>query len=221
MKNLMVVLLVVTFAFSAQADIIVQYTFTNSTQTALAGYNPNITPSIVTIYSNQAGFASGIPSTVSFITGQPDGDANGAISRIFGNWRGDAATNGFFDFSFTINSGFQLDLSSVTFYGRSTSAGPTYYDMQVRTNLGVSFVSIGSGVQQTNSTWQFHTANSNLPTGVTDRIEFRLYGYGAGGTGSFGLDTVVVNGTVIPEPASLSLIGLGALGLLALRRKAR
>jgi hypothetical protein len=219
MKKLIVVLSILALVATVQADIIAQYTFTNSTQTALAGYNPDITPSIATIYSNQAGFALGLPSTVTFITGQPAGDTLGAASRTFGNWRGEAATNGFFDFSFTINAGYQLDLSSVTFYGRSTPSGAATYDMQVSTNLGVSFASIGSGAQLIDSSWQSHTANSSLPTGVTGQIEFRLYGYGASGSGSFGLDTVVVNGTVIPEPGTMALMGIGLLGLTYLRRK--
>jgi len=91
--------------------------------------------------------------------------------------------------------------------------------MQVSTNLNVSFSSIGSGAQLTNSSWQAHTADSNLPTGMTGQITFRLYGYGASASGGFGLDTVVVNGTVIPEPGTMALMGIGLLGLGILRRK--
>jgi hypothetical protein len=56
---------------------------------------------------------------------------------------------------------------------------------------------------------------------ITEATEIRIQGWNATSTGgNFRLDNVVLNGTVtaIPEPATMSLLGLGALAMV-LRRK--
>ncbi len=52
---------------------------------------------------------------------------------------------------------------------------------------------------------------------VTGTTTFRIYSYSPAAGSSVDYDNLVINGDVVPEPASLGL--LGAAGLLALRRR--
>ena len=59
------------------------------------------------------------------------------------------------------------------------------------------------------------TQNFTLPTGGTQLLEFRV-SVGTSGDSSATIDNV----SITPEPASLALLGLGGLSLLARRRRA-
>lgn len=64
-------------------------------------------------------------------------------------------------------------------------------------------------------------ADIELPSGITYGVEFEeLSGINLGSTASIGA-TVTLLEAAVPEPMTLSLIGLGLLGLGALRRRSR
>jgi len=82
------------------------------------------------------------------------------------------------------------------------------------TNMYMAAVILGTD-------WQHFVVSPIVPTNLTGTVRFNLYGLFANThAGAMQIDDVVLNGTVAPEPATLSLLALAGLGLLA-RRKSK
>ena len=121
--------------------------------------------------------------------------------------------------SFTIVAdltGFQ-DIS-VSWANRGTSTGFDSRVVEVSTN-GTDFNQIFSDTGTLTSTWDVESASagSALDDAATAFIRFTLDGATSTG-GNIRIDNIVLEGTAIPEPTSLALIGLGGL-LIARRRR--
>jgi hypothetical protein len=122
-----------------------------------------------------------------------------------------------FFFSVTVDGGYQLNVSSIEFDARYLSDGPpmvhAYY------NLGSDYTYMHSVILGTD--WQHFVITQNAPSNLTGTVQFNLYGiFAPTYAGAMQIDAVVLNGTVAPEPATLSLLALAGLGLLA-RRKSK
>ena len=215
MKRLVVTFVcILALAAFADADIIAQFTFptgvvqTNAA-TTIAG---NVTPSLFNVYSNAVSFLT--PATMIYSGGNPVSAANKS-----GNlWYGNSATNGFYGFTLTLDPGYALNVIDLRFDGRATASGVTNILAQYSVD-NVTFFTLGSGTYANDSNWHTNICNTSVPSGLTGTNYFRIYGFGT--NGAFNVDNVTMNGTVIPEPGSMALIGIGMLGLIILRRKVR
>lgn len=140
---------------------------------------------------------------------------NEPYARLNGNWTGvSASAGGWATFTLTPDPGFQLDVTTFTFEVSATGAGPDTIAAQVG---GTLYDNLQTSFQDTNATFVSVAVNDTF----TAATEFRIIGY-AGGTGNMDIDTLTVNGSVIPEPEMFgALAGFLALGLAVTRRRRR
>jgi len=159
-------------------------------------------------------------------------NATGNGDRFCANNFADTLANAITDsdyFTFTLeaSSSYSFSLSSMVFNWQASGTGPQSFALFssvtgfTDSDALDDWVGVGNGVTETAD-----LSGVSALQGVSGPIEFRVYGYGASGTGGTGGfegsgDDIIVNGTVaIPEPATMSLLGLGALAMV-LRRKIR
>jgi hypothetical protein len=160
------------------------------------------------------------------------GNAGGNSMNASG-WN-DLGANDYFEFGFTVASGFQVNLSSLSIGLRASGTGPgsvifSYSTGGAFTTLPATATSTAPGANFVNSVYNL-SALTNLSGTVTFRLRangntsanggsisssgtFRITNFFAGtDTGSFRFE-----GTTIPAPGALALVGLG--GLVAGRRR--
>jgi hypothetical protein len=140
------------------------------------------------------------------------GGSEGRAYAVSGGWN---EYENFFHFTISIAAGWELDVSSLQFDSMSSYAyGPKYAQVTYGANANVIETDIFIG----DVGWTLgRTADNTLPTGLKGNVEFSIYAKGGSGTGGFlALDNVTLNGSVFqnPEPATICLLGLGALSLL-------
>ena len=169
-------------------------------------------------------------STFSF----PAGSSGDAISE--NGWEGSLGDQ-FFNFSFTVSSGYTLSLTSFDFNHRRGGTGPpTTFEVRSSTvrfaggwatgtiqsidNAAVKTTSSFSGVGERSVTL---TGLTNVAAGTTVSIRIGTSG-ATGSSATLLLDDVEVFGSVsaVPEPSSFAtLAGLAMLGFAASRRRSR
>jgi hypothetical protein len=133
-----------------------------------------------------------------------------------------------------------LALQQSTALGSASPGTVNYsFDLKVDSSLngGVVFIhfwdvnSTGGVIDQGpgllgpyfNTGWQTYTGSWTAPANV-DHFQVEIdctTGAAAGSAESIHVDNVSISQAVIPEPTTLSLVGLGALGLLLLGKKSR
>ena len=191
---------------NASAALVTQYTFDGSTKDA-SNTAANITASIFDSSDGTVDFFGGNPSS---------GDAIADIG-----WKG----GNYFYFSVTPAEGYYLTLSDLQF---DDYKGPGLGDSwEVTYLLGStgSFSSAGTGLLH--SSWSLDTVNFSGVTelqNATDTVTFRILAIGTSNDNKYWyLDNVTLTGevtTVVPEPATICMLGLGGLGLLRRKRRA-
>jgi len=148
----------------------------------------------------------------------------------------------YFSFDITIAIGYNLTSFDALTGVASTIGGTTAYDYTLSYSFdGTSFTDIGTVVSGVNAGESATLSGNGSDTGaigydltgvaalqgVSGQVYFRLDPTVGSGTSTNGVmaqrggwvDDVVVNGTVVPEPSSAVLLGLGGFALILRRRK--
>ncbi|MBK1855185.1 PEP-CTERM sorting domain-containing protein [Verrucomicrobiaceae bacterium 5K15] len=135
------------------------------------------------------------------------------------NMAGAIAANQFISFTVSTDAG-TLNLENLSFNVMGTNRRAL--DYEVRSSLDSFASTLASGGITVTDAAQ----NVDLSAAAFDsvsNIEFRIYvddrlSNGNGGSGT-AFDDVVLNGTLVPEPSSTALLGLGGLALILRRRR--
>ncbi|MEM6853326.1 MAG: PEP-CTERM sorting domain-containing protein [Planctomycetota bacterium] len=144
------------------------------------------------------------------------------------------AANDFWTWGFDVTglgAGETLDLTDFDIRLDRSGSGPDDVDIQVAVNGGTASTVFTHDYGDSSAGVNFLDIDLSAFTGLSngDSVVFTLAAYNSessGGTFDLetitfpgGNDAIVINGTVIPEPASLVLIGLGSLAMLSRRGK--
>ena len=167
------------------------------------------------------------------IIGAPTGNA--FASSGWNNTAGFLQDNKYLTFTLTAASP-GITMESLAFAANGSSTDPATWKWGYSVNGGAFTLSstfTASSVVQLN-TWDF----TDVPLSAGDSVEFRFWSYGTtainGGVAStggtwripgngnvIGSDDLVLTYSVIPEPSTMALIGMGLLGMLAFARRRR
>lgn len=201
----------------SRGDIIVSYDFDGAANPDLAADNAFPGVGTTALTKGPGGTFAAEPGYTSQVVRVNPTDSTD-------NTLADAIADGdYAGFSVTFPAGQTWDLTSLTY--QAARGGPstprTIYALSSLGGFAAANVIETNAVTSTRATLSSYTVELTAPLyqDLTDQtVEFRLY-YSTPGTGSsIEIDNVVLNGTV-PEPGSLALLGVGALGLL--RRRGR
>jgi hypothetical protein len=116
----------------------------------------------------------------------------------------------YIQFSATANSGFILNLTSVSFLRQGSNSAPNQMEVRYSTDGFSTSTTWGSApvtpTAGTTATWDF----ADFSTGTAGTVTFRIYPYGttrcdlavgaASNTGTFRIDNLTINGTVSAAP---------------------
>ncbi len=189
------------------------YSFTGNVYTATSS-NANIT----------AG-AFGGSGTTSLTNGTPVYSAgSGSYAISMSGFTGTAPGTSYFSVTLTPNSGYQLDIASLSFGSRSTSTGPTAF--AIRSSADNYAANLASGSLTNDGSWYSSGSISITLSAVTTATTLRIYGSGASSAaGTLRLDDISFAGSVtpIPEPSTYAAIfgTLALVGVALHRRRAK
>ena len=227
LSSLLISSVVVAISSSASAGVVTQWTFNTSNATL------TLTPYIGT------GTASYVGGTAANGSGIATGwvDDTTAVAPVVNNrWAmstfpatGSSGTAGA---QFAVSTaGYQYVV--VTFGLRNSNTSSKYAQLQYSTN-GTTFVDFGSVIEGVGDAWTSvsRDLSSLTTTDNNSTFAFRVVSVFAPGTsayaaakstsaygvaGTYGFDLVTVNGTAIPSPGAVALLGFA--GLVARRRR--
>ena len=114
--------------------------------------------------------------------------------------------NGYFYFTLTPNSGYQINFTSFVYTAQKSASGPSNFAIRssidgFSTDIGIP-TSTGATIDLTNSAYQ----------NITTAIEFRLYGWAASSAaGTFSVNDFTFNGNVICLPPTVTITNPAAV----------
>ena len=241
MKKLLLVtaLSISAAAISADAQtIIARYDFEDGS-VASSDSEASSTASAFAAGSGITGFQSstvGDNTASPFTTSAATGDSNGSPDgRIFTGTSADQTTqagavtnNDYLAFSLTApTAGVTYNFTTLQFKLAFTSANPAPEGFFVRSSLtGTTDLSIGTITTTRAGDGAFDLFSADLSSigalqNVGSAVEFRIYFYNPDGvTSTTGdrIDKVDLVATVVPEPSTYAMIGLGAALLVGIQR---
>lgn len=204
MKKLMIALAIVALASVAQAELL-------ATWTMAAGGSASATEN-GTVNMDQVTFGD--------LTRTGLNIASTAAGTFASNGFGDAGPN-YISFLVTLNAGYQITgatLNSTSINGSNTGPGTVQWQLN-GSDVGASLTRTSSAVNAWNAS--IGTIGSGANTLAIVQVGTANVTGGATSTGgSFRIQNLTMSGDVtsVPEPATMGLLGLGALAMV-LRRK--
>lgn len=165
-------------------------------------------------------------TSVSFGGGAFDGESLPAAGALDFSTFG----TGYLQFSITVENGWELDAQSLVVRAATLLYGS---GIELRSSADSFASSLHSSVLNTGyPNYNTYTANLGTVTALqnlTGTTTFRLYGTSAFGDAQFAVDSLALSGELgpvaapVPEPETyaLMLAGLGVVGAMARRRRAR
>lgn len=220
----------------ANADLIAHWNFNNSTANAVGAQlgvlnstgsdsgSGSLTISPGTSFNTISnGTADGVWGTFSGTTmnavgADPSGGSLVLQASLGGVAQNPVTSNGAYA-DFTVAKASYSDLS-ISFAARRTGTGFNSIQISYSTDGGSTFTSLGSPKNAPNGSFGTFSESlaGNGAVNAASSIVFRLtYDGATGGGGNTRLDNLQINGTLIPAPASIALVGLA--GLVAGRRR--
>ena len=222
MKKLLIALTILAVASVAQAEILATWNFQGTNSTGLwdngAG---SMAGTIVAdnIDSANLTFGADFVASTSGNNLRANGtgwSSGGALSAL------DLTGGGYIQLLLTASSGYELTVTDIA--GRVAGSGTGMGGAQrwaANSNGGAYSWVVAEGVTANDTAAAWDIADT---TGSS--VGLRIFASPTAGPGSWGFagnssaESIIINGTVIPEPATMSLLGLGALAMV-LRRKIR
>ncbi|MFP4140257.1 MAG: PEP-CTERM sorting domain-containing protein [Planctomycetota bacterium] len=202
-------------ATAAQGDIIVQYGFGTDDGKAYAAPDPGSVADYVTASDVSGGSGSGVGDT-----DDEDPYDDGNTRSIY--WQ--STSDGSAEFTLDAADGYTVDYSHIAFK----------IDSEIATDDDEWYVSsdifgeIAAGDITTdvdgNGNWTLADVDLSGESQLkgVDEVTFTI-GFRDAATGTYSnvrIDKIQVEGTVVPEPATMALLGLGGLGMLIRRKRA-
>jgi len=168
-------------AVNVHAEVLLQYDFEGS-NVAASAEGPGI---------DGTGFGyGGAAGATNWVAGK---DGGTAFRGTFWSTNGEGLT-AYFSFSTTIQPGYIVDVTNLTFYEQRSSLGPTNWIARYSTDSN-TWYTFGHGDNVT--VWgAIDIANEGHPLDLTSTVYFRIYGTNAGShAGTWRVDDVTLNGT--------------------------
>jgi hypothetical protein len=216
--SIFVILSLLAGSLRCAAQSIVSFTFgaSGSPTTSASSTATNVSASVFSGNLGSPTLTSSSPQSTT---------AGGSGANYFTASYFRSTDNNYFEFTVTPANGYQVTLSSVSFYYLATSSGPTSSSFQSNANSYGSnlanFSLTRAGSSPGVSDW--HLANSSVSLTFSSPTTFRITGTGASAyNGSFKIDDVTLSGSVsaVPEPSTYATIaGAAAFGAAAWKRR--